>query len=47
MEEKIEASLISRIQDRRGKPFLQQKIENVLVAINLLMKILITPKLKM
>ena len=32
---KVEPSLISRIQDRRGKTIFKVKIENVLVVINL------------
>ena len=32
---KVEPKLISRIQNRRGKPFFKKKIESVLVVTNL------------
>ena len=35
---KIEPTLISRIQDRRGKTIFKKKIENALAVTNLLMK---------
>ena len=43
---KIDPKLISRIQDRRGKTIFLEKVENVLVVINLLMSHFNSLKLK-